>query len=161
MAAVNTANFPSVASMPGKLVEDPAALFGSLANLSNLNAMKNNDVMALALGTLTAFTIPQSQSGSGILDVGGSPGAGVALTTATALQIIANAPPVINRAGFYNFCFSILNDGTAQTITLTAGVGVTLLGTMTIATNTRRLFVCNANVALGTATIMNLGSIAL
>jgi hypothetical protein len=75
--------------------------------------------------------------------------------------MIAQQPPTIDRIGGYNFQFDILNDNTGQTITLTAGVGVTLLGTMTVATNTCRSFMANCNVTLGTVTIMNIGTSAL
>lgn len=82
-------------------------------------------------------------------------GAGRADPTDTAVNIIA----AIAQAGIGNsFEFSIVNtsDG-AETITLTAGVGVTASGTMTIAQNGIKKFLCLITSAT-TVTIYSLGA---
>ncbi|MDF1592596.1 MAG: hypothetical protein P1P89_13860 [Desulfobacterales bacterium] len=76
--------------------------------------------------------------------------------TPTAALIIA----AIVQAGVGNsFEFTIKNDAdAAETITVTAGVDVTLIGTMTIAQNNSKRFLCVVTAAT-TVTIYSLGTV--
>jgi hypothetical protein len=162
---VNAASFilnPNLsATSPPFFQPDNTACFGTIGNLSNLNEIIFGDIVAVAIGTSVTPTLLATQLLAGVIDVGGSPAGAVTLTTPTALQIIAQQPPTIDRIGGYSFQCDIINDNTTQTITLTAGVGVTILGNATIATNTNRSFMVNCNVTLGTVTILNIGTSSL
>lgn len=73
-------------------------------------------------------------------------GANRADLTPTAALIIAGMTggPVVGQS----FMFSIINQAdAAETITLTAGVGVTIVGVATIAQNAQRLFLCRVTSA--------------
>lgn len=161
MAAVNTSNFGmDLNAIPG-LIADNTALYGIPAAIANLGAIVTSDVAAVMLGSNTTQTLTSGQFTSFVWDISGSPGGGVTLTTPTATQIIAALPSTIPQNGRFGFETLAINDGCGQTITVAAGSNVTLLGTMTLATNTsRRLFV-NVNVAAGTVTVMNLGAASL
>ena len=76
--------------------------------------------------------------------------------TPTAALIIA----AMRQAGVGNsFEFTIRNDAdAAETITVTAGVGVTLSGTMTIAQNNSKRFLCRVTAST-TVTIYSLGTV--
>jgi predicted RecA/RadA family phage recombinase len=74
-------------------------------------------------------------------------------TTRTATQMYADTP---GAAAGMSYMLRITNTG-AGTLTLAAGTGVTLTGTMTIATNTFRDFVVTFNTAT-TLTIQDVGT---
>lgn len=74
------------------------------------------------------------------------------LTTRTAAQMIADANLIVGQS----YDLEIMNSS-AGTTTLVAGAGVTLTGTMTIATNTARFFVVTVTGA-ATMTIQQVGS---
>lgn len=76
-----------------------------------------------------------------------------ALTTRTATQMFADTP---GASVGQSYGLRILNSGN-NTVTLTAGSGVTLTGTMTIATNTWRDFVVTFNTAT-TMTFQSVGT---
>ena len=63
---------------------------------------------------------------------------GIALTTRTATQMFADIPKCY--VGF-SYLLTIVSQG-GGTVTLTAGTGVTLAGTATVATKVTRTFVC-------------------
>lgn len=81
-------------------------------------------------------------------------------TTPTAALIVA---AISGALAGRSFEFTIRNDaGAAETITLLAGVGVTLSGTMTIAQNNMRRFrlvITNAGTATEAVTIYSLGTV--
>ncbi len=162
MVAKNTTSYP--ARIPGQtdgLVPDNSSMNGVMGAFQNAAAMVNMGIAAVPLASATDVTLTASQFIAGICDIAGSPGAGVTLRTPTAAAIIGALPNTIPKDGQFNFDVVMVNDDSGQTLTLTAGSGVTLLGTMTMATNTARTFVVNVNVAAGTVTIMNLGSVSL
>jgi hypothetical protein len=81
-----------------------------------------------------------------------------ALTTRTATQLVTD---LTNLIGFvppvgYSWDFEIQNTGN-NTVTLTAGSGVTINGTATVVTNTNRSFVCTVT-GPGTITVQNVAS---
>lgn len=158
---VNTTSFPISPNVSGTLIADNSSLFGTIGNLANLNAMIFGNIIAVAIGTSVTPTLTAAQFLAGVIDISGSPGGGVTLTTPTAVQIIGAMPPTIDKIGKFNYPIEILNDGSGQTFTLTGGTGVTILGTATVATNTNRAFMVNVNVNAGTVTVMNLGTSAL
>lgn len=84
-------------------------------------------------------------------------GAGRSDVTPTAAQIIA---AITNAAAGKSFEFTIRNTADAsETITVTAGTDVTLSGTMTIAQNYSRRFLCVVTGS-STVTIYSLGTVA-
>ena len=76
-----------------------------------------------------------------------------ALTTRTGTQMFIDTP---NARSGQSWRLRILQTGD-NTVTLTAGSGVTLTGTMTIATNTWRDFICTFNTPIAT-TIVSVGT---
>jgi len=158
---VNTTNFSgSLYQVPAGMVADPSAELGLLQGLLNVNEAEDADIFALVGGTATAITLTGAQFANQIVDYSGSPGGGVAVTVPTAAQIIAALPPGIPSDG-YSFKWWFLNDSAGQTVTITANTGVTLVGTMTVATATTRMFVVNVNRGAGTVNIVNIGSMSL
>jgi hypothetical protein len=161
MAAANTTSFLSVIGGGNALVADNSSNFGMNGFMANVGSSNGNSVNAVAIGSSTTPTLTAAQFVSRIWDISGSPGGGVTLTTPTAAQIIAALPPTIPKNGTFNFQVKCLNDALAQTITVTAGSGVTVVGTATVTTNTVREFMVNVNVSAGTVTMLNLGSVSL
>jgi hypothetical protein len=105
---------------------------------------------------LGAFTQASAQGRSVFLNTTAN-GAN-ALTTRTATQLVTD---LTNLIGFvppigYSWDFEIQNTGN-NTVTLTAGSGVTINGTATVATNTNRSFVCTVTGPT-TITVQNVGS---
>lgn len=153
----NTTTFlGNVAKIPGGIVPDNVGfwgLFGAIANLDSLDY----DVIAVPLGTATTLTLTGAQLAGGICDIAGSPGGPVTITTPTAAQIIAALPPTIPGDGI-NLSIYVMNDGLGQTITLSGGTGVTVVGNNTIATNTARQFIMAVNVNAATVNLVNLGT---
>lgn len=158
---VNAANFLSSILMPSQnLTPDGTAVFGLVGNMYNANATDNAGIIAVPIGTSVAFTLSPAQFAAGVLDISGTSGGAVALTTPTAAQIMSALPASIPKLGF-NFMLYVMNDNIGQTLTLTAGTGVTVLGTATIATNTDRIYGVCCNFIAGTVTIINLGTLTL
>lgn len=110
-------------------------------------------------GTNTTLTAAQVVVGVTKLNAGAS--GGFTITLPSTASIIAALGMTIPMDGTYCEPVSIENNNVGQTGTVTAGdASTTLTGTMTIATNTRRLFILC--VASATAiTIENIGSLAL
>lgn len=92
-------------------------------------------------------------TGAAVVSAAYSGVSGAALTTRTATQMFADTPNA--RVG--DRYLLILTNTSAGTTTLTAGTGVTLTGTMTLATNTVRQFI----VTFTSATAITIQSIAV
>lgn len=162
MTAVNTTSYPSrVAGLVSGLVHDNSSLFGAQGDIKNLGGQNNKGISAVAIATSTTPVLTGAQFVQGLWDVSGAPGGAFTLTTPTAAQIIAALPTTIPQDGSFNFDVLCMNDGTGQTGTVTAGSGVTVLGTATVANNTTRMYAVNVNVLAGTVTMLNLGSMSL
>jgi hypothetical protein len=163
MAAVNTTSYPARnVGIPGtELTPDNSALFGIIGKLHNTAAANSKSLAAVAIGTSTTPVLTAVQFVQGFWDVSGSPGGAFTLTTPTSAQIISALPSTIPQDGTFNFLTRVINDGSGQTATVTAGTGVTVLGTATVANNTTRLYFVNVNVGAATVTIMNFGSLSL
>lgn len=154
---VNTTSFTgSVFKVPGGIVADNVGMWGLFGAMQNLDSL-DYDINAVAIGTATTFTLTGAQIVSGVTDISGSPGSGVTLNTPTAAQIIAALSNTIPSDGI-NISVYLMNDGTGQTLTLTAGTGVTIIGNATISTNTVRQFIMAVNVNSGTVNMLNLGT---
>lgn len=153
---VNTSSyFGTISTIPAGITPDPVGFSGLIGLIANIDAI-DWDLFALVGASSTSITLTGSQFFVNIIDYSGSPGGGVTLTTPTALQIIAAMPASIPN--IYNFPWEFINDASGQTVTLTAGTGVTINGTATIANNTVREFLVSVNVLAGTVFIRNKGS---
>lgn len=154
---VNTTTFlGNVFRVPAGIVADNVGMWGLFGLMQNMDAL-DYDIVAVPIGSSVAVTLTGAQLIAGITDISGSPGAGVAMTTPTAAQIIAALPNTIPGDGI-NLSIYIMNDGTGQTITLSGGTGVTINGTATIATNTCRQFIVNVNVNNAAVNMVNIGT---
>lgn len=149
----------ALARMPTSMVPDASAEFGLIALLSNANAYCGHLENIVTAGTATVLTAVQMRRRLLRLTAGAS--GGFTITTPTAAQIISILGATILTDGLYGQPISILNDNVGQTGTLTAGdANVTITGTATIATNTRRDFFMMLT-APTTVTIFNIGSAAI
>lgn len=111
---------------------------------------------ATAASTLTTAQVSgNGQGGFVVVNMSGALAAGAALTTPTAAAWIAAMPSF--QPG-QSYTLRIINNSSgAFAWTLTAGTGVTVTGTATIAQNTFRDFAVTLNAA-GTVTVQNVGS---
>lgn len=146
-AAFTTGDSAEKGDTPNALVTKLQSMLTELYGkaLAAAKYVKNTTVGATtaAAGDLTgALTVTAEYSAVGA----------AALTTRTATQMFADASAVIGQS----YELAIMNSS-GGTTTLTAGTGVTLTGTMTLATNTVRWFVVTFNTAT-TLTIQNAGS---
>lgn len=151
----------SVFPVPGGIVADPSGMWGLFQLMANIDAI-DWDLLAL-VSSATSITLTGAQFFNNVIDHTGSPGGGVTVTTPTAAQIIAGIQATgANPPGAgYNFPWFYINDGLGQTVTLSAGTNVTILGNNTMATNTNRHFLVNVNPNAGTVTIVNMGTVSL
>lgn len=113
------------------------------------------DVTVTTVATATAVTLAAAQLLGGLI-LQDPAGGAVTSTTDTAANIIA----AITQAGVGNaFEFTIRNTADAsEAITVAAGTGVTLSGTMTIAQNNSKRFLCVVTAST-TVTIYSLGTV--
>lgn len=146
----------SLAIFPPGMTPDDSALFGLIGFMANSEAV-DNDLIAVAGGAATAVTLTAAAMIQNFINFSSTAGGGITATTPTAAQIIAALPPTIPPGGF-NYSVFFINDNGGQTVTLTAGSGVTILGTATIATNTTRQFLICVNTNANTVTIINIGT---
>lgn len=140
---------------PPDLNADTTAMFGLIGGVANLNQVDGNGFVTIT-SSATAVTLTAAGLVAGVLQRTGSPGGGVADTTPTAAQIISALPESAMTDGTYQFKVRILNNNLGQTITLTAGSGVTVTGTATIATNAWRDFMITID-SPSAVSITNLG----
>lgn len=155
----NTNSFTgNIVIPPAGMVPDAFAQYGLFGLMANLEAI-DWDLIAFVSSSAT-ITMTGAQFFNQIFDHSGSPAGSVAVTTPTAAQIIQACPTTIPGSG-YNFPLFYMNDGLGQTVTLTGGTGVTVIGNNTMATNTCRHFMVNVNVNAGTVTLVNYGTMSL
>lgn len=153
--------FPGVISpLPAGIVADKSAGFGIFGLISNLNNYSEAISAITTAGTNTTLTAAQLLIGVTKLNAGAS--GGFTITLPSTVAIIAALGPTIPMDGTYAEPVSILNNGVGQTGTVTAGdASTTLTGTMTVATNTRRVFMLTVLAGGATIAIENIGSLAL
>ena len=157
-----------IASPTGKLFAPPVgvtpdnyAMWGILGAVSNIDAALGYGMTQVASATGVTLIAPQIVAG--IINRTGAAGSAFNDATDTALNIISALPNTVPSDGTYQFIIRYLNSGTGQTATITAGTGVTLTGTMTIANNAWRDFLITIRPNLqtpasGTVEINNIGS---
>lgn len=153
--------FPGVISpLPPGIVADKSGAWGLFALISNLNNYSEAISAITTAGTNTTLTAAQLLIGVTKLNAGAS--GGFTITLPSTVAIIAALGPTIPMDGTYAEPVSILNNAVGQTGTLTAGdASTTLTGTMTVATNTRRVFMLTVLAGGATIAIENIGSLAL
>ena len=153
MAAASASGRAAV--VPPGLVPDNTGIWGLWGAMQNVNQALGNALTTLSSSSQTVTALA-AQIAGGILNRTGSPGGAVTETTPTAAQIIAALPSTIALDGTYQFKFRYINNNLGQTTTWTAGSGVTVTGTATIATNAYRDFLVTVDSA-SAVTFTNLG----
>lgn len=153
--------FPGVIMpLPAGIVADKSADNGLFALMSNLNNYSEAITAITTAGTNVTLTAAQFLVGVTKLNAGAS--GGFTITLPATVAILAALGPTIPMDGTYAEPVSILNNAVGQTGTVTAGdAGTTLTGTMTVATNTRRVFMLTVLAGGATLAIENIGSLAL
>jgi len=145
-----------LAPIPAGLVPDRAADFGLIALLSNANVYCGHLENIVTAGTNSTLTAPQCRRRVLRLTSGAS--GDFTITLPSTAAIIAAMGPTVVTDGTFGFGWSILNDATTHTGTLTAGdASTTITGTATIATDVRRDYFVMVTAA-GTLTYFNIGS---
>lgn len=166
--SVNTTGFVgTVGTIPGGISSDMVGMWGLFGYLSNINVSLAPNIFVYAIGSSTTLTlsaapasasVPSAYHG-GIVDISGSPGGSVTITTDTAANIIAKGFGTnIPKSGSFGYYLGFMNDGTGQTVTLSGGSNVTITGNNTMSNNTIRWFYVNVNVNAGTVTMVNVGT---
>ena len=141
------------------MVADASAEFGLFGAWSNANSYCGAMATIVSAGTNSTLTAAQAILRLIRLTAGAS--GGFTITLPSTAAIISALGPTIPTDGSYGQLFSILNDGIAQTGTLTAGdASTTITGTATVLTDTRRDFFMMVTAA-GTVTFQNIGSAAI
>jgi hypothetical protein len=157
------------ASLPGQIFPVPAGItpdnvgaYGLFGFMAANTVLIPTDVLIVPVGTGTNVTLTAAQINSGVINLQGSPSGPFTITTPTAAQIIANLGPNVPQDGSASFFGFLVNDGTGQTGTLTAGdANVTIVNTATVATAANRHFLLNANPITGKVVIVTLGGHSL
>lgn len=145
-----------LAPLPAGIVADRAADFGLIALLSNANTYCGHLENIVTAGTNSTLTAAQCRRRVLRLTSGAS--GDFTITLPATLAIIAAMGPTVVTDGTFGFWFSILNDATTHTGTLTAGdASTTITGTATIATDVRRDYFVMVT-APTTLTYYNIGS---
>jgi hypothetical protein len=143
---------------PSGLTPDGSALYGLLGAVQNLEQATGNGFTSVADSTQTV-TATAAAVARGILNRTGAPGGAVTETTPTATLIIQALQAlgcVVPFDGSYQFRFRYINNSLGQTTTWTAGSGVTVTGTATIATNAWRDFLVTVDSS-SAVTFTNIG----
>lgn len=144
-------------ALPPGVTIDNSAMLGIFQAFQLLNVYSYTPV-AVTISTQTPTLTAAQMVQGGVLLCSGSPGGAVTATTDTAINLIAamgsgSAGPPLN--GTFFDPVRIFNN-TGQTITLTAGTGVTISGTATVSNgNWREWMICPT--AAGAVTITNIG----
>lgn len=146
----------TVVKVPFGIVPDNQGMWGLWGAMQNVDQALVVTYTTVASSTSTAVTATAAAVVGGILNRTGSPGSGITETTPTAAQIIAALPNTIAFDGTYQYKFRYINNAMGQTTTWTAGSGVTVTGTATIATNAWRDFLVTVDSPTA-VTFTNLG----
>jgi hypothetical protein len=151
--------------LPAGMTPDRSAAFGLLGLINNINQYSEALPPAFGIatsGTNITLTAAQLLVGVTRLTTGASGGFTITMpSTAAIIGAISGGSNAVPFDGSYAEPISIMNDNIGQTGTLTAGdSSTTLVGTMTIATNTRRLFILTVTSATAIQ-INNVGSVSL
>ena len=147
-----------VTIQPG-IVPDNMGMWGLFGFMANVNAFSDNLVsVGTASSTSTSITAPAAAIAGGIMPIVGNPGGGIAVTTDTAANIITALGSTIPKNGTFQKIVRVINALTSsETITWTAGSGVTVTGTATVATTVWRDYVLTVTSPT-TVTFTNIGA---
>lgn len=142
-------------------------ILGTVAQFGAYTPAQQNNLLALISPTFNSdthtanFTLTTAQLLSSMdvtLSLTGAAGGGVAATTPTAALMIAAIAALLGYTPPIGFSILLtFNNTTGQTVTLTAGTGVTINGTATVANNVSRTWSLKV-ASLTTVTIQNLYS---
>lgn len=146
--------------LPAGMTADKSGAFGITGLMSNLNNYSEAITPLTTAGTNITLTAAQILIGVTKLNTGAS--GGFTITLPSTSTILAALGPTIPMDGTYAEPISILNNNVGQTGTVTAGdASTTLTGTMTVATNTRRVFMLTVLAGGLTIAVENIGSLTL
>lgn len=137
--AAASANGRSYVPPAGLVADNFGPPWGLLGFVQNVEQCLSLGFASTASSSQTV-TASAADVATGIMNRTGSPGGAVVETTPTAAQIIAALPNTIPLDGTFQYRLRYINNGMGQTVTWTAGSGVTVTGTATIATNAWREF---------------------
>ena len=144
--------------IPLGLTPDKTANLGLIGLMQNVN--KYAQTMSSVASAGTAITLTAPQMVNGLVQVNTGATGAFTITTPTASGIVAELGQTVPLDGTFSKQIDIVNNNVGQTGTLTAGTGVTLVGTLTIATDTKRSFVMRA-LNSAAVSITNIGSLSL
>lgn len=140
------------------MVADATAELGQLALQQNVNSYSQQMASYATAGTNT--TIVAADVVSGIIQLNTGASAGYTATLPTTAQILAALGATVAQDGSFTKIVRIVNNGSGQTATLTAGdTPTTVIGTATVNTNTCRDFAMR--VLASAITFTNIGSLTL
>lgn len=144
--------------VPLGITPDKTAMWGMFGLMQNVNKCSQSMTSAATSGTDITLTGAQLATGLTQLNTGAS--GAFTITTPTASGIVAEFGDTVPLDGTFSKQIDIVNNNVGQTGTLTAGTGVTVVGTATIATNTKRSFVLRL-LNSAAVSITNIGSLSL
>lgn len=153
--------FPRIiVAMPRGMTPDKSSMWGLNALLANINQYALMPQPAIAtFGTAVALAGGQLTAGVVLLSAGAT--GAFTINLASTPNIMAALGSAIPTDGTYGEPIFIQNNGIGQTGTITAGdAGTTLSGTMTIATNTTRVFLMTVT-GPNSVNLTNVGSLTL
>lgn len=145
-----------VAVLDPSITPDTSGMWGLFGACANLNQAMGN-AFTTVNSSATALTATAAAVVGGILNRTGAPGGGVTETTPSAAQIVAALQESTPEDGTFQYRFRYINNALGQTTTWTAGSGVTVTGTATIATNAWRDFLVTVENGGTAVTFTNIG----
>ena len=143
---------------PSGITPDKPGMYGLMGLIRNLNQYAQSLSSVATSGTDVTLTAPQMVVGTVQINTGAS--GAFTITTPTASAIVAELGNTVPLDGTFSKIVNLINNNVAQTGTLTAGTGVTVVGTATIATDTKRSFMLRV-LNSAAVTLSNQGSVAL
>lgn len=149
-----------IVAQPRGMTADKSSMWGLNALLANINqyALMPQPAIVTA-GTAVALTGSQLTAGVVLLTAGAS--GAFTINLASTAAIIASLGSTIPTDGTYGEPIFVQNNGIGQTGTVTVGdASTTLSGTMTIASNTTRVFLLTV-LSPTTLSLTNVGSLTL
>jgi len=147
-----------IAAVPAGLTADRTAALGLMGLMQNANNYSQE--MASYATASAGVTILPANLVDGIIQLNAGAGAGYAVTLPTTSQILGALTGTVPQDGSFTKIVRIVNNGSGQTATLTAGDAPTsIIGTATIANNACRDYAMR--VLASAITFSNLGALTL
>lgn len=149
--------------IPAGLAGDKTGMWGLVGLMQNVN--NYGQTMQSAATSGTNITLIGSQMLCGHMQVNTGASGGFTITTPSAGDLVAalggpGPGGTIPLDGTFQKVLNFVNNNVGQTGTMTGGSGVTVVGTATIATDTKRSFVLRI-LGSSTASLTNVGSLSL